>query len=244
MTKSVHILVVDDDARICNLLVRYLGKEGYKMSAVNSGAEMHRFLERETPDLVILDLILPDVDGLDLARELRSVPGTGVIMLTAKADTVEKIIGLETGADDYIAKPFDNRELLARVRSVLRRIKSHQNAPEVNLHSGHIAHFADWVFDLTAYELTSPKGEPVTLTSYEYKLLSALVLSSNRVLKRDHLMDLIAEREWNPDDRSIDVLIGKLRKKLERDPQDPVLIKTMRGTGYKFTAQVVLKKDE
>lgn len=243
MDNSVHILVVDDDERICNLLSRYLSREGYKISAVNSGAEMRRHLERETPDLVILDLILPDTDGLDLARELRNIPELAIIILTGKGDTVEKIIGLETGADDYIAKPFDNRELLARVRSVLRRSKSTQSSSQEENKSGHIALFADWIFDLTAYELTSPSGEPVTLTSYEYKLLSALVLSSNRVLKRDHLMDLIAEREWNPDDRSIDVLVGKLRKKLETNPGDPTLIKTIRSTGYKFTAQVTFKKD-
>ena len=243
MDNSVHILVVDDDERICNLLNRYLSREGYKMDAVNSGAEMRSHMEKKTPDLVILDLILPDTDGLDLARELRNIPELGIIILTGKGDTVEKIIGLETGADDYIAKPFDNRELLARVRSVLRRSKSNQSSSQVEIKSGHIALFADWIFDLTAYELTSPSGEPVTLTSYEYKLLSALVLSNNRVLKRDHLMDLIAEREWNPDDRSIDVLVGKLRKKLETNPGDPTLIKTIRSTGYKFTAQVTLKKD-
>ena len=243
MDNSVHILVVDDDERICNLLSRYLSREGYKINTVNSGAEMRRHMEKETPDLVILDLILPDTDGLDLARELRNIPELGIIILTGKGDTVEKIIGLETGADDYIAKPFDNRELLARVRSVLRRSKSNQSNSQVEIKSGHIALFADWIFDLTAYELTSPSGEPVTLTSYEYKLLSALVLSNNRVLKRDHLMDLIAEREWNPDDRSIDVLVGKLRKKLETNPGDPTLIKTIRSTGYKFTAQVTFKKD-
>ena len=243
MDNSVHILVVDDDERICNLLSRYLSREGYKINTVNSGAEMRSHMEKETPDLVILDLILPDTDGLDLARELRNIPGLGIIILTGKGDTVEKIIGLETGADDYVAKPFDNRELLARVRSVLRRSKSNQSSPQADTKSGHIALFADWIFDLTAYELTSPNGDPVTLTSYEYKLLSALVLSNNRVLKRDHLMDLIAEREWNPDDRSIDVLVGKLRKKLETNPGDPTLIKTIRSTGYKFTAQVTLKKD-
>ncbi len=244
MNNEAYILVVDDDERICNLLVRYLAREGYRLNAVSSGEELKRYLiERDPPDLVILDLILPDADGLELARELRNnYQGISIIMLTAKGDTVDKIVGLETGADDYISKPFDNRELLARIKTILRRSRSGQNLQQLNLNTENIAHFAGWVFDLTAYELKSPEGEIVNLTSYEYKLLSALVLSGNRVMKRDHLINLIAEREWHPDDRSIDVLIGKLRKKIEPDYHQPTLIKTMRGTGYKFTAQVTLKK--
>ena len=243
MTKDSHILVVDDDERICNLLVMYLGKEGYKVNYVCSGEAMHNYLKTESPDLVILDLILPDADGLELARDMRQHPNTSVIMLTAKGDTVDKIVGLETGADDYIAKPFDNRELLARVRTVLRRTKSTEQAlPQMSADNEHIAHFANWKFDLIGYELISPEGKNINLTSYEYKLLSAFVLSGNRVMKREHLINLIAEREWHPDDRSIDVLIGKLRKKIEPDPLNPTLIKTMRGTGYKFTAKVELSK--
>lgn len=234
-----HILIVDDDERICSLLMRNLTREGYKVSTVTNGTEMSRCIERDMPDLVILDLMLPGEDGLALARELRSHPTLGIIMLTGKGETVDKIVGLETGADDYISKPFDNRELLARIRSVLRRLKSHLNISQAQ--TRRVAHFLDWTFDLTAYELISPAGEIIPLTSYEYKLLGVFVNSSNRVLKRDLILDLIAEREWNPDDRSIDVLVAKLRKKLEPDIQNPLLIKTLRGTGYKFTAHVTFE---
>lgn len=244
MSNSTHILVVDDDERICNLLVRYMQRQGYKMSAVRSGEELRRFLGNETPDIIILDLMLPDADGLDLAREIRNQTNIAIIMVTARGETVEKIVGLETGADDYIVKPFDNRELLARVRSISRRLKAGPEKPQTYLHKGDIAEFAGWTFDLTAYELVSPEGKIIPLTSYEYKLLSALVLSGNRVMKRDYLLNLVAEREWNPDNRSVDVLIGKLRKKLEKNPGEPAIIKTIRGTGYKFTAQVTFSKEK
>lgn len=234
--KLEHILIVDDDERICSLLVRYLTREGYEATAAANGTEMKRCIERNAPDLVILDLMLPGEDGLVLARELRSHPNIGIIMLTGKIETIDKVVGLESGADDYVMKPFDKRELLARIRSVLRRMKFQSAIPREQ--PRRIAHFMDWTFDFSAYELTSPAGEVVPLTSYEYKLLEVFLNSSNRVLKRDLILDLIAEREWNPDDRSIDVLVAKLRKKLEPDAKVPVLIKTLRGTGYKFTAQV------
>jgi len=244
VSNLTHILVVDDDERICNLLVRYMQRQGYKMSSVRSGEELRRFIKSETPDIIILDLMLPDADGLDLAREIRNQSNAAIIMLTARGETVEKIVGLETGADDYIVKPFDNRELLARVRSVSRRLKSGSEKPQTHLHKGNIAEFAGWRFDLMAYELVSPEGKTIPLTSYEYKLLSTLVLSGNRVMKRDYLLNQIAEREWNPDNRSIDVLIGKLRKKLENNPGEPALIKTIRGTGYKFTAHVTFPEEK
>jgi len=234
--KLEHILIVDDDERILQVLMRYLSRDGYKVSTAKNGAEMHRCIKRDMPDLVILDLMLPGEDGLDLARELRSEPNLGIIMLTGKGETVDRVVGLETGADDYLAKPFDKRELLARIRSVLRRLKSHSDLSQTQTKL--VAKFMNWTFDMNAYELISPAGEIVPLTSYEYKLLGVFVNSSNRVLKRDLILDLIAEREWNPDDRTIDVLVAKLRKKLEPDTQNPVLIKTLRGTGYKFTAHV------
>lgn len=231
-----RILIVDDDERICNYLTRYLEREGYITSAAADGAEMRRSIEQDMPDLVILDLVLPGEDGLELARELRNYPNIGIIMLTGKVETLDRIVGLETGADDYLGKPFEKRELLARIHSVLRRLKSHsvisKTAPKT------VAHFMDWSFDLEAYELVSPEGEMIHLTSYEYRLLGVLVNSSNRVLKRDQILDLIADREWNPDDRSIDVLVAKLRKKLEPNAKNPVFIKTLRGIGYKFTPLV------
>ena len=235
MRKSAHILVVDDDERICNLLERYLNKEGYRVSIVNNGEEMRNQVAQEVPDLVLLDLVLPDEDGLTLARELRKHPGLGIIILTGKGDIMEKVVGLEVGADDYISKPFDKRELLARIHSVLRRVKAEPGQSQGLASNKSIARFADWTLDLAAHELTSLAGEEAHLTSYEFKLLSLFSTSSNWVLTRDQILEKIADRDWNPDDRSIDVVVVKLRKKLERDPLNPVMIKTIRGEGYKFT---------
>ncbi|MEE8321489.1 MAG: response regulator [Gammaproteobacteria bacterium] len=241
MKNSAHILVVDDDQRICNLLERYLCKEGYHVSIVNNGEEMRRHVEQEIPDLVLLDLVLPDEDGLTLARELRDHSRLGIIILTGKGEIMEKIVGLEVGADDYISKPFDKRELLARIHSVLRRLKTDPDKSLGQANGKQTAHFSDWTLDLSAHELLSPAGEEVHLTSYEFKLLSLFVENSNWVLSRDQILDKIADRDWSPDDRSIDVLVVKLRKKLERDALNPVLIKTIRGEGYKFTAQVTFE---
>lgn len=239
--KSAKILVVDDDQRICNLLQNYLGREGFRVSTVLDGKQMRRHIEQDVPDLVILDLVLPDEDGLSLARELRTYPRLGIIILTAKRETVEKIVGLETGADDYISKPFDNRELLARIHSVLRRLKPISTTSSIQTGNKSVAHFSDWILDLSAHELFSTNGEKVYLTNYEFKLLSLFVKNCNRVLSRGQILDLLAEREWNSDNRSIDMLIVKLRKKLENDPFNPMLIVTIRGVGYKFAAPVNFK---
>lgn len=228
--------MVDDDVRICKLLNRYLAREGYKVSTAANGEQMRRVFDHDVPDLVILDLILPDEDGFTLARELRTWSDVGIIMLTGKTEQVDKIVGLEIGADDYLTKPFDKRELLARVRSVLRRVsQSSRPQPEDNYS---VAHFAGFILNLDAHELISPIGDHVHLTNYEFQLLSALVLNANQVLDRDRILDLIAGRDWAPTDRSVDVLIGKLRKKLNQDSQEPALIKTIRGTGYRFVAHV------
>ncbi len=235
MENPHSILVVDDDPRLCRLVSRQLSREGYRVRTGGSGEEMRRLLAEERPDLVILDLMLPDEDGFTLARELRAGSNIGIVMLTGKTDTVDKIVGLEIGADDYVTKPFDERELLARVRSVLRRISD--DAAQEH-HSGSIARFAGWTMDLAAYELMSPAGEQIHLTSHEFQLLSALVTHGHRVLSRDTILELVAGRDWDPEDRSVDVLVGKLRKKLESDPHDPKLIKTVRGAGYILTAKV------
>lgn len=236
MNKSFHVLVVDDDVRICKLLNRYLASEGYKVSTAANGEQMRRVFDHDAPDLVILDLILPDEDGFTLARELRTWSDVGIIMLTGKTEQVDKIVGLEVGADDYLTKPFDKRELLARVRSVLRRASQSARPRHEDNHS--VAHFAGFTMNLAAQELISPLGDHVHLTNYEFQLLSALVHHANQVLDRDQILDLIAGRDWAPTDRSVDVLIGKLRKKLNEDSQEPALIKTIRGTGYRFIAQV------
>lgn len=241
MNKSLNILVVDDDERLCTLLRRYLSGEGYHVATALNGDQMRRHIEKEMPDLVILDLVLPDADGLLLAQELRVNPKLGIIILTGKGDTVDRIVGLEVGADDYISKPFNNRELLARIHSVLRRIRTGAgNHPGQGMDDKH-AEFSGWSMDLAAHELISPTGENVYLTSKEYKLLLLFITSSRRVLSRAKILDHIADSEWNPDDRRIDVLVGKLRKKIEADPDQPLLVKTIRGEGYMFTAQVDYK---
>jgi two-component system, OmpR family, response regulator len=241
MKKPTSILVVDDDQRLCDLLRRYLRGEGYRVITALNGEQMRRHIEQEIPDLVLLDLILPGEDGLLLAKELRIHKELGIIILTAKGETVDRIVGLEVGADDYISKPFDNRELLARIRSVLRRLSLTSGISEMQKSTKSVAYFSDWTLELTSHELVSPAGEHVHLTSNEFKLLSIFIKSNNRVLNRDQLLELLAEREWNPDDRSVDVLVGKLRKKIEQDQLNPVLIKTIRGTGYLFTAPVKFK---
>jgi len=232
---SAHILVVDDDPRICRLLSRYLSKEGYRVSTAANGDEMQRILDEEGIELLILDLGLPGEDGLSIARRLRPQSNVGIIMLTGKSEAVDKVVGLEVGADDYITKPFDNRELLARVRSVLRRMHDTPPKPE---ESGRIARFSGLSLNLDTNELVSSRGEQIKLTHTQFQLLSAFVTHANCVLTRDNLLDHVADRGWQPFDRSIDVLVGKLRRKIEPDPKHPVMIQAVRGMGYKFAANV------
>ena len=239
MSRSASILIVDDDPRLCRALARYFKQEGYNVRTADSGEEMRRKLAVERPDLVILDLILPDDDGFSLARELRSTYDLAIVILTGKADTIDKVVGLEIGADDYVTKPFDERELLARVRSVLRR--SSEGSREKAESTGSVACFMGWRLDLTSYELTSSTGQPVALTQHEFQLLSAFVQHGNQVLTREKILEIVAGRDWSPDDRSVDVLVGKLRKKLEQSPQEPLLIETIRGVGYKFRANIVFE---
>ena len=236
MSKVPKILIVDDDSRVVRTVSRFLRREGYDVMEANDGSEMRQRLASDPVDLVILDLMMPGEDGLTLARELRSRSNAGIIMLTAKTDTVDKVVGLELGADDYVTKPFDQRELLARVHTVLRRAK--QPATVVASPQTKVAHFDGWRLDLIAHDLCSPTGDAVHLTSNQFQLLASLVTRPNRVLTRGEILDVIAGRDWSPMDRSIDVLIGKLRRKIERDPRSPALIKTIRGVGYKFTATV------
>jgi two-component system, OmpR family, response regulator len=233
---DAKILVVDDDEIICKLLDRYLTAAGFHVKTAANGEEMYRSIKIQAPDLVLLDLKLPGKHGLELARELRKESSVGIIILTGSSETVDKIVGLEIGADDYIPKPFDERELLARVRSVLRRTR--QNSDSALHEDKSIARFADWTLDMVAHELKSPAGDGIELTSYEYQLLVTFVKHANRVLSRDQIMENITGRDWIPTDRSVDVLVGKLRKKIEAEPHNPDLIKTVRGTGYKFTVRV------
>jgi two-component system OmpR family response regulator len=236
MSDNGHILVVDDQKEICDVVQEYLTGEGYRVSTANDGGGMRRVLGQSHVDLVILDLMLPGEDGLTLARGLRDESGIGIIILTGRGETVDRIIGLEMGADDYLPKPFHLRELLARVKSVLRRVQSRMGEPSQTTRSH--ARFAGWSLDLSSRELTSPAGQEVRLTTGEFDLLAAFVNNPNQVLSRDRLLDLARNREAGPFDRTIDVQVGRLRRKLEDDPQNPSLIKTVRGSGYIFTPTV------
>jgi two-component system OmpR family response regulator len=234
MSEAERILIVDDDERLCRALARYLHQENYLVQTAHSGAELRALLTAGKPDLVILDLMLPDEDGFQLARELRSAFDFAIVMLTGKSDTVDKVVGLELGADDYVTKPFDPRELLARVRSVLRRLSGSDKSSL----PGSVVCFGGWKLNLTAYELTDPEGHPVSLTAHEFSLLATLVEHHHEVVQRSEILELLTQREWTPYDRSVDVLVAKLRKKLGDHPQNPSLIKTIRGVGYMLTATV------
>jgi DNA-binding response OmpR family regulator len=237
MNDGLHILVVDDQREICEVVQDYLSNEGYRVSTAYDGAVMRRIMAQSAVDLVILDLMLPGEDGLALARALREESGVGIIILTGRGDTVDRIIGLEMGADDYLPKPFHLRELLARVKSVLRRVSS-RTADSTAVPNRSKARFAGWNLDLTSRELRSPSGREVRLTTGEFDLLAAFVNNANQVLSRDRLLDLARNREAGPFDRTIDVQVGRLRRKLESDPQKPTMIKTVRGTGYIFTPAI------
>ncbi len=238
MAEARHILVVDDDADFGRTVSAYLTKQGYRLDAVANGAGMREVLAAHAVDLVILDLGLPGEEGLELARALRAESDIGIIILTGRGEVIDRVVGLEIGADDYLTKPANMRELLARVRSVLRRHVSERARRGAK--PTRMARFAGWRLDFNARELTAPDGTLVPLTTAEFRLLGALVTSAQQSLDRDHLLGLVAEREWTPYDRSVDVLIGKLRQKIEPDPTSPTLIKTVRGVGYVFSADVEL----
>lgn len=241
MKQASHILVVDDDPRVRDMLDRYLESEGFRVSHADCGEAMRRQIEENRFDMILLDVGLPQEDGLSLARQVRSSSSVPIIMVTGKGDVVDRVVGLEMGADDYIAKPFQLREVLARIRAVLRRSSEQTLQVDSSTQGGDVADrvtFAGWRLDLLKRELVSPADRPVALTSGEFDLLSAFVRSANRPLSRDQLMDLARGRDWSPYDRSIDTQVGRLRKKIEENPKSPELIKTVRGVGYIFTPKV------
>jgi two-component system OmpR family response regulator len=229
---DVHILVVDDDAKVRTLLRRCFEGEGFAVSEAKNGAELRALLARQRVTLITLDLSLGKENGLDLAREIRNDHNIPIIMLTGKGDTIDRVVGLELGADDYLAKPFALRELIARVRAVLRRTAASGPSPRV----GQQYLFEGWIFDLDQRSLNRESGEEQDLTTSEFNLLEAFVKRPHRILSRDDIMDLLKGHDWSPLDRSIDNLIARLRKKVERDPEQPRLIKTVRGVGYTFAA--------
>ncbi|BAN35258.1 transcriptional regulatory protein ompR [Sulfuricella denitrificans skB26] len=236
MTTPEHILIVDDDAEIRSLLGDYLQKSGYRTTSVAEGKGMLAALESGRVDLIVLDLMLPGDDGLVLCRNLRARSDIPVIMLTARGEDMDRILGLEMGADDYLPKPFNPRELLARIKSILRRAKA---LPE-NLRTDNALHlrFAGWQLDTISRQLVSPEGVVVPLSGSEYRLLRIFLNHPNRVLSRDQLMDLMQGRETDPFERSIDVQISRLRHRLADDAKEPTIIKTVRGEGYVLAAQV------
>jgi len=231
------ILIVDDDERICRSLQAYLEYEGFTVNTVGNGMEMWQQCEKVPPDVVLLDIMLPGIDGITLAAQLRvKMPLTGIIMLTGKDKDLDTVVGLEVGADDYVTKPFDNRVLLARIHSVLRRLVTSRKTDGHVGTSGKIIRFDGWSVNLTNFELHNPEGNIVDLSSAEFKLLEILVTNIGHVMSREVILQRLSNREWQPEDRSVDVLIGKLRKVLETDPAQPKLIRTIRNLGYQFTA--------
>lgn len=233
VTQSPHILIVDDDREIRDLLSKFLRKHELRVDTAADGREMRKMLEVSHIDLVVLDLMLPGEDGLSLCRSLRETTGVPVIMLTALGEETDRIVGLEMGADDYVAKPFNPRELLARIRAVLRRAGSGEPPPAADMLG-----FDNWRLDLVRRELRSADGVLQPLTAGEYELLLAFVQHPRRVLSRDQLLDLTKGRAAVPFDRSIDVQLSRLRRKIEPDPAEPSLIQTVRGGGYIFAGDV------
>lgn len=223
-----HVLVVDDDVELRELTHAYLTRNGFEVDTVADAVEMDGWLEGRRPDLLILDLMLPGEDGLSIAKRLKSDGRFPIIMLSAQGDDVDRIVGLEVGADDYLAKPFNPRELLARIRAVLRRVGAVEETEERDLRS-----FGPFVLDVDAHQLQRD-GEEVALTSGEFDLLNVLSAHPNRVLDRDRILDLLTGAERSPFDRSIDVRVTRLRAKIERDPAKPAFIKTVWGKGYMF----------
>lgn len=236
MDTNTHILVVDDDRDIRTLLAEYLDSNGLRTLTATNGSEMRRVLEESRVDLIVLDLTLPGEDGLTLCRNLRASSSVPVIMLTARGEPLDRILGLEMGADDYLAKPFEPRELFARIRSVLRRTQ----ALPPNMAQPDVAtmRFAGWTLELTARHLVNKDGVVVALSGAEFRLLKVFLDHPNRVLNRDQLLELTQGRESDPFDRSVDIQISRLRQKLGDDARTPTIIKTVRNEGYVLATTV------
>ncbi len=234
MTGEPHVLIVDDERDILDPLASYLSRNGFRISKAHDAAEARTILSAHAIDLAVVDIMMPGEDGLSLTGFIRATSNTPVILLTAKVEETDRIVGLELGADDYVSKPFSPRELIARIKAVLRRTQDQQvRAPDAKAYA-----FGDWVLRTGERELVDGKGASVSLSTGEYQLLLALVTHPKRVLSRDQLLDISQGRELGAFERSIDNQVSRLRKKLEEDPREPKLIKTVWGGGYTFASEV------
>jgi two-component system phosphate regulon response regulator OmpR len=237
-SESARLVVVDDEPEIRGMVADYLGKSGYAVSRCANGAELDSVLASGAADLILLDVFMPGEDGLSIARRLRASRKTPIIMLTAADDVVDRVVGLELGADDYMTKPFDLRELRARIRAVLRRAADETPVPaaqmQIETKATNLVSFGKVRLDLDRYCLVDREGGEHRLTATEFDLLATFARNPNRVLSRDRLLDLAGGRELEPFDRSIDIRIARIRKKIEADPAKPQVIKTLRGVGYTF----------
>jgi two-component system OmpR family response regulator len=239
MTPAFHIAVLDDEVDITQLLAGYLQSHGFRVTQLHNGASLMALMGTDPADLVLLDLGLPGEDGFSIARRMRENWRCGLVIVTGRGDAVDKVVGLEVGADDYVTKPFDLRELVARVKAVLRRLAPSDtadaplpaSAPAAPTASDKLR-FAGWQLDVAARSLASPQGQNVALTGGEFDLLCAFARHPGRVLSRDFLLEQTRGREAAPFDRTIDVQVGRLRKKIETDADDPQIIKSVRGAGY------------
>ena len=239
MERRESLLLVEDDPRLSRLLQRMLRNDGHDVTTAASGAEMMEQIKSAKFNLLILDRMLPDGDSLLLAQRLRHESNIPIIMLTGKSEPSDKVLGLEVGADDYITKPFDEPEFLARVHSVLRRANA-KPVNETNTARGEIF-FAGWDLNLDNRTLAMPSGRIVPLSDHEFRLLELFVASPNQAISREYIMETVMERPWSPMDRSVDVLVSKLRRKLKTDPGQPDLIQSVRGTGYRLCASVAAR---
>ena len=236
METSPHIVVVDDHRDIRDLVGKYLSQHGYRISVAESAGALRKILERSAPDLIVLDVMMPGEDGLSVCRQVRGTTQLPIIFLTAMTDETDRIVGLELGADDYVTKPFNPRELLARIKAVLRRVNS--LPPQRGELKSKAVSFDRWVLDAGRRELLGSDGVAVPLSTAEFRLLTAFLDHAGLVLSRDQLLDLTVGRAADSFDRSIDNQVSRLRKKIEADPRNPMLIKTHWGGGYSFAADV------
>ena len=246
VTHPTHLAVLDDEIDITRLLGHYLQSQGFRVTELHNGSALMELMGRDAPALVLLDLGLPGEDGFAIARQLREHWHCGLVIVTGRGDAIDKVVSLEVGADDYVTKPFDLRELVARVKAVLRRIEPLASRPAPLAAAAPVAaaektqlRFAQWRLDTAARRLSDEQGRDMPLTSGEFDLLSVFARAPGRVLSRDYLLEQTRGRSAGPFDRTIDVQVGRLRRKLELDPEDPQIIKSVRGAGYILVPQVL-----